>query len=186
MNIIALLLTLLTLAGAWAEWWTLPKKRDQLDIPRGDVLTYLLGSLPTIGAVSLNLWCWLRSPVEPRWWLVAPGFILCAAALAIRCWGKAILGQYYTFSIDVRQEHKIIDYGPYHFVRHPLYLGALLGVLGVPMMTQSVLALLVFSVPVAVVYGLRLFLEDKFLLETLGLPYAEYSKRTPRLIPFVW
>ncbi|MBI4063716.1 MAG: isoprenylcysteine carboxylmethyltransferase family protein [Elusimicrobia bacterium] len=187
MNIIAAAVAAITVLGVVVEFVTHPKSRQQLGIPRGDWLSVLLILVPYASAGLLNLACWLRPPVKPDWALAACGFLLCLGCLFFRTWGKLVLGDYYTFSIDLRSDdHPVIDYGPYRLVRHPLYFGVLLGILGMPLLAHSWLALLIFSFPIGFVYGLRLLKEDRFLMDNMGEPYRIYARRTARLIPFVW
>ena len=186
MNTLGLLVLGVSAIGIATEWLTQPKQRDQLDIPKGDWLTVLLGVLPSFGVLAINLQCWIRRPIEPHWGLTAVGLLLCAGCILFRGWGKHTLGYYYTFAIDIRNNHTVINHGPYRLVRHPLYLGALLGIIGFPLLAQSWFSVFVLSIPVGFVYGLRLFLEEKFLFESLGQPYRAYADRTARLIPFVW
>ncbi|MBI2070745.1 MAG: isoprenylcysteine carboxylmethyltransferase family protein [Elusimicrobia bacterium] len=186
MNIVALIVFGVTLMGIAVEGLSHPKRREQLDIPKGDWLTVSLGSLPALGVLAINLECWLRQPVEPNWFVIASGSLLCAGSILFRNWGKWTLGYYYTFSIDLRENHTVIERGPYRFIRHPLYLGSFLGVIGLPLLAHSWLGIFFLTIPTGMAYALRLYKEDKFLLETLGEPYREYASRTARLIPLVW
>lgn len=93
-----------------------------------------------------------------------------------------------TFSsatIELAPDHKVISTGPYALVRHPMYAGALVMLLGIPIALGSWWGLLVI---VAVIPALiwRLIDEEKFL--TRNLPgYAEYQRKLRyRLIPMIW
>jgi protein-S-isoprenylcysteine O-methyltransferase Ste14 len=93
-----------------------------------------------------------------------------------------------TFSsstIEITPDQKVISTGPYALVRHPMYAGALIMLLGIPLALGSWWGLLVI---VAMVPALiwRLFDEETFLVRNLP-GYVEYRKHVPyRLIPLVW
>jgi protein-S-isoprenylcysteine O-methyltransferase Ste14 len=89
--------------------------------------------------------------------------------------------------VEIQEErgHKVITTGPYRFVRHPMYIGATILLLSLPVALGSFYAL----IPVAfciVFMIIRTVLEDKTLHRELE-GYAEYAKRTRyRLIPGIW
>ncbi len=82
-------------------------------------------------------------------------------------------------------DHKVIDKGPYHYIRHPMYAGGLLSVLGIGMALQSWPGMLVIVVVPGLGWGNRIRIEERFLSAELGNDYVEYMKRTKRLIPFL-
>lgn len=87
--------------------------------------------------------------------------------------------------IDVDTKQKVVSTGPYAFVRHPMYGGALIMLLGIPLALSSWWGLLAI-IPIKVVIVLRLLDEEKFLGKHLS-GYMEYTKKvTYRLMPFIW
>lgn len=87
--------------------------------------------------------------------------------------------------IEVGKEQKIVTTGPYAFVRHPMYMGALIMLLGVPPALDSFWGLLMVLLVMLVII-LRLLDEEKFLTKNLS-GYSEYKNKVRyRLIPFVW
>ena len=87
--------------------------------------------------------------------------------------------------IEVASEQKVISTGPYAVVRHPMYLGALVMLFGVPLALGSWWGLATF-LPMTVVIVVRLLDEEKFLVNNLH-GYAEYRDKVRyRLAPFVW
>jgi protein-S-isoprenylcysteine O-methyltransferase Ste14 len=92
----------------------------------------------------------------------------------------------YTSSvIEVATEQRVIDTGPYAAVRHPMYVGALVLVAGIPLALGSLVGLLTFPPFVAIIVW-RLLDEERFLLAHLP-SYAAYREKTRhRLIPHVW
>jgi protein-S-isoprenylcysteine O-methyltransferase Ste14 len=88
-------------------------------------------------------------------------------------------------TIELAPDQKVISTGPYALVRHPMYAGALVMLLGIPIALGSWWGLFVI---IAIMPALlwRLFDEEKFLARNLP-GYVEYQKKVPyRLIPLVW
>jgi protein-S-isoprenylcysteine O-methyltransferase Ste14 len=88
-------------------------------------------------------------------------------------------------TIEVAPGQRVIATGPYSIERHPMYLGGIVLMLGVPFALGSIWGLLPFvAIAIAIVW--RLLDEEKFLQENLP-GYREYGRKTRyRLIPFVW
>jgi protein-S-isoprenylcysteine O-methyltransferase Ste14 len=87
--------------------------------------------------------------------------------------------------IEIVTEQKVISTGPYASIRHPMYSGALVMLLGVPLSLGSWWGLL-FFIPMLLVMVWRLFDEELFLVKHLP-GYAEYRDKVRyRLIPFIW
>jgi protein-S-isoprenylcysteine O-methyltransferase Ste14 len=107
-----------------------------------------------------------------------------------------VLGFYFVFlvfkentfaagTIDVVAEQKVIATGPYALVRHPMYIGALVMLIGVPLALGSFWGLLAI-VPMTLVLVWRLLDEEKFLKKSLA-GYSEYqSKVRYHLLPLIW
>jgi protein-S-isoprenylcysteine O-methyltransferase Ste14 len=121
--------------------------------------------------------------------LPSPGVVLLGDALVIA--GFYFISLVYrenTFTsatIEVAKDQKVISTGPYAIVRHPMYAGALLYLLGTPLALGSYRGLLLFAAMVPFLLW-RLADEERFL--STNLPgYTEYRKRVRhRLVPFVW
>ena len=88
-------------------------------------------------------------------------------------------------TIEVGAEQRVISTGPYALVRHPMYAGALVMLLGVPLALGSWWGLLVV-VAMALVIVWRLLDEEKYLAKNLP-GYPEYQLQVRyRLLPPVW
>jgi protein-S-isoprenylcysteine O-methyltransferase Ste14 len=87
--------------------------------------------------------------------------------------------------IQSERGHKVITTGPYGVVRHPMYVGIITGLLGVPLVLGSLYGFWI-AIPTAALFVVRTALEDRTLMEELP-GYPEYAQRTRwRLIPFIW
>jgi protein-S-isoprenylcysteine O-methyltransferase Ste14 len=88
-------------------------------------------------------------------------------------------------TIEVVAEQRVISTGPYALVRHPMYIGALVMLVGVPLALGSWWGLLAI-IPMIIVLILRLLDEEKFLAKNLA-GYRDYqSKVRYHLFPLIW
>jgi protein-S-isoprenylcysteine O-methyltransferase Ste14 len=118
-------------------------------------------------------------------WFFYPGIFLMVIGILVRQWAIFILGRFFTLTLSVKKDQKVVDYGPYRFIRHPSYLGMFLTVIGIGVALQSWGGILVILVISGLAFGYRIHIEEKFLVSELGDDYIQYTKRTKRLIPFV-
>lgn len=123
---------------------------------------------------------WSKVPVFAE----IAGDVLIALGFAFVFWVFKV-NSFTSGVIEVAPEQQVITSGPYAIVRHPMYLGSLVMLLGIPLGLGSLWGLFAI-VLLAVVLVLRLLDEEKFLAENLA-GYAEYTKRVHyRLAPLVW
>ncbi|HEV2448924.1 MAG TPA: isoprenylcysteine carboxylmethyltransferase family protein [Thermoplasmata archaeon] len=118
--------------------------------------------------------------------LIELGLLLMLAGIAIRQWAIAVLGRFFSPRVRVLEEHQVVERGPYRYVRHPSYTGAMLTMIGAGIASGSWEGLLTMLGVAAVVFGYRIRVEERFLLEELGPEYAGYRRRTKRLLPFLY
>jgi len=153
---------------------------------RGRVTTTLvrLGVLATLilGALDAGRLGWSRVPAVLQ--IVAGvGF---AVSLAYAFWAVAV-NRYYTHEIrvQVEQNHRVVDAGPYRHVRHPSYLG-LLVVLPAAALALGSWWALIPAVGSWLVLIRRTQIEDRMLVSGLS-GYADYASRVRyRLVPGLW
>ena len=87
--------------------------------------------------------------------------------------------------IEIDDEQRVISTGPYALVRHPMYIGALVMLIGVPLALGSWWGLITI-VPMVLVLVARLLDEERFLAKNLA-GYSEYqSKVRYHLLPLIW
>jgi len=88
-------------------------------------------------------------------------------------------------SIEVVAEQKVISTGPYALVRHPMYAGVLVMIVGVPLALDSLWGLLIIALTVPVLV-FRILDEEKLLAKDLA-GYQEYEQKVRyRLVPYLW
>jgi protein-S-isoprenylcysteine O-methyltransferase Ste14 len=108
-----------------------------------------------------------------------------AAGLLLTWWARIHLGRLWSSAITRKQEHRLIDTGPYHFVRHPIYTGLIMALLATGATEATPVAILGAFI-IAFGLWLKARAEESFLAAELGVDaYASYRRRVPMLIPFL-
>lgn len=134
-------------------------------------------------AISLNL-ASLGIALLPDWAFFL-GIATIMIGVGVRQWAVAALGRYFSNVIGVQANQKVVQIGPYRFVRHPSYTGIFLIQVGIALALQSWAAVLAAGIIFGLVYGHRMLSEEKFLVKELGNDYLQYMNRTKRIIPFL-
>src|SRR5574337_410521 len=114
------------------------------------------------------------------------GIGLMLAGLAFRWYAIHVLGKFFTRTVATRAGQYVVQNGPYRWIRHPSYSGALLMFLGMGIAMTNWAALLAIMVGAGIGYAYRVQVEERALCEDLGQPYRDYMQRTRRFIPHVW
>lgn len=139
--------------------------------------------VPGSGAVWVPWWILTRGGATPNpvvW--PAAGFIAAGAALYLSClWIFASVGQGTPGPWDAPR--RFVAVGPYRWVRNPIYIGALLAVVGEAWLFLA-LPLLVYAVGMAISFHLFVMgYEEPTLRRRFGETYVEYLRTVPRWIP---
>jgi protein-S-isoprenylcysteine O-methyltransferase Ste14 len=95
------------------------------------------------------------------------------------------LGRAYSRTRRTEHEQRVVEAGPYRYVRHPGYLSSNLIRLGFALTSRSPAVVAVVGVLVGDAYRRRILAEEALLRRELP-GYVDYVGRTRRLIPFVW
>ncbi|MCX6304030.1 MAG: isoprenylcysteine carboxylmethyltransferase family protein [Bacteroidetes bacterium] len=96
------------------------------------------------------------------------------------------LGRFFTVDITIRKDHELMQRGFYKYVRHPSYTGSLLSFAGFGLSMNSWLCLFIVFVPVLITFLIRIHTEEELLTGQFGNQYVEYTRKTKRLIPFIY
>ena len=75
--------------------------------------------------------------------------------------------------------------GPYAYVRHPIYTGLLLALIGTAIVRGEWRGVLAVLIALAALWR-KLRLEERWMIETFGDEYRRYRERTAALIPFIF
>ena len=119
-------------------------------------------------------------------WAEWLGAFLTVSGTLFRQWAIRTLGRFFTRSVRVSSDQIVVQDGPYRWVRHPSYTGAMLAASGVGLALGNAVSFACLVVAILPGFAYRIVVEENALLDTLGEPYRDYRARTKRLIPFVW
>jgi protein-S-isoprenylcysteine O-methyltransferase Ste14 len=118
--------------------------------------------------------------------LSTAGLIVMWAGLAVRIWAIVVLGRSFRTTVEVDTGQKVVERGPYRWVRHPSYTGILLLMVGLSLVYGNWPALVILWVLPAGVLINRILVEEAVLIEVMGRAYADYAAGTKRLVPGLW
>ena len=143
------------------------------------IISYLAAVLLVITLQSADVG---SVPVGARW----IGVAMVAAGLALRAWGMSVLGRFYTRTLRVTGDQRIVQEGPYSVIRHPGYAGSLLVWTGYCLGVGNWIALAVVAALMLVAYSWRISSEEQMLVANFGEAYRDYQQHTARLVPYLY
>jgi protein-S-isoprenylcysteine O-methyltransferase Ste14 len=108
------------------------------------------------------------------------------AGLTVRVWAARVWGAFYTRTLRTSTMQSLVEAGPYRLVRHPGYLGVLLLWLGAGLASANLLVAGLITASMRRAYRGRIRSEEALLTNTFGEDYVVYTRRTWRLIPWVY
>jgi protein-S-isoprenylcysteine O-methyltransferase Ste14 len=121
-----------------------------------------------------------------RWPVFVAGLAIVIFGIAFRQWAVLALGKFFTVQVRVRSDQTVVDTGPYRFVRHPSYTGIVMSFIGIGVALENWLSLVALIVVPTIGLVIRIRVEERVLLDSLGEPYRAFSEHRARLIPKVW
>jgi protein-S-isoprenylcysteine O-methyltransferase Ste14 len=175
---------------AWVGYWMAAAagaKHDRRSETPASRLAHLLPlGLAIVLLVAPSPSGWAAARFLPRSWAFYwLGAALTAAGLGFACWARVHLGRNWSAVVTVKQDHELVQSGPYRLVRHPIYTGLLLAFLGTAIARGEWLSLL--AVPLALFSFMRkIRLEEQWMAEQFPHAYPDYRARVAALIPFLW
>jgi protein-S-isoprenylcysteine O-methyltransferase Ste14 len=120
----------------------------------------------------------VRSPV-----LEGVGTLLFVAGLAVAVWARLHLGRNWGMPMTTKDEPELVTSGPYRLVRHPIYSGILLGLLGTALATNLYWLIIAGVMGAYFLYSAKV--EERLMTAAFPSVYPSYRARTKMLIPFV-
>lgn len=135
----------------------------------------------------------LSVQAQARWprallpqWCLPIGAALFVFGLILRWYSIIHLGRFFTVNVAIAADHQLVETGPYRFIRHPSYTGALLAFIGFAMAMRNWASFLVIAIPIGVAVLYRIKVEERALIQAFGDRYLAYSRQTKSLIPFIY
>jgi protein-S-isoprenylcysteine O-methyltransferase Ste14 len=150
---------------------------------------YRFGRLSLL-AITFSLLFWGRTAIGFLSLRVIPlssafayaGFGAVLVGIAIAVWARIHLAQYWSDKVVLKVDHQLVRSGPYAYMRHPIYSGVLLGVLGTALVLGQLRGALAFVLLLAN-YAIKARREDRMLAEHFPEEFREHSRRAGFLLP---
>ena len=173
-----------------SEFWLGLRRRSGDPTRRRDrgSLTLLLATIYASLALAVLLaysgaWRFAAAWRPPLFWL---GLALMFGGLIFRWWAIRVLAQFFTVDVSIRDDHRLVRDGPYRWLRHPSYTGALATFYGFALALGNWASLLAVTMPVTAAFLRRIRVEEQALREAFPVNYPAYAARTRRLLPWIW
>ena len=161
-----------------------PQSRFYSNNALDTAMMYVLGLSWSLSVVVYGLaphwidWASVNLPDWLRW----TGILLGVASLALLAWSDRHLGVNCSHFVRIRLDHALVQTGPYHWIRHPIYTSGILFFLAMLLASSNWVVGLCWS-GVLVLYAYRIPREESMMVEEFGEKYRQYSKTTGRLLP---
>lgn len=101
-------------------------------------------------------------------------------------WSHPDLGTNWSQTLEIKENHYLVNSGIYSRIRHPMYLATLIFTVGQALVVPNYIAGPSFGIGMVILIALRAGREERMMLEQFGDEYASYCKHTNRLIPGIW
>ena|SRR6202035_3376851 len=176
---------------ALVVYWLIASRNNKTDVYREAGWRRFMSSFGILLGAALLNWRrlsfgWLGLSLLPSGFATGlGGTLVCAAGLLLALWARRVLGANWSGVVALKENHELILRGPYRLVRHPIYSGVLLMVLGTAIVIgelRGVVALVVFLG----CFALRIHDEEAILTRQFPQEYPRYQQRTRRLIPWLF
>jgi protein-S-isoprenylcysteine O-methyltransferase Ste14 len=171
------------------ELFLLTRRRSRDPKQRSDRGTLGLVWILIFGGCVIGFW--LTPQITFLNWpgnrvIVVTADLLLAAGISLRIWSIVHLGRFFTVDVAIHEGQRVVQDGPYRFVRHPSYSGSMIALLGLALLTFNWLGFFLILGCSFAAYNLRISVEEKVLLQNLGEEYRRYAGRTKRLVPGIY
>ena len=114
------------------------------------------------------------------------GIVFVILGFGLRQWSIITLGNFFTPVVVIQKNQKLVQNGPYKYIRHPSFTGLFLEIVGVGLFLSNWLAIIVILILLFSSLIYRISIEEKVLVKAFGKNYISYKNRTKKLIPFIY
>jgi len=175
----------------WIFYWFAAARNVKRTQRYESRLSRLSHTLPF--AAGIFLFCASHRLGGPLFGLIVPrsellywlGVILTLTGFYITVKARIVLGRNWSGTVTLKENHELIQTGPYRYVRHPIYTGLILAFFGSAVALdewRGVLAVLL----IIIAFRIKLGIEERWMTDYFGPMYASYRRRTKMIVPFIW
>lgn len=167
--------------------WTRTRKQSGHRLRDRGSLLVLWGTIAACMTLGIT-WCSTHLSNLPGekhvYHIVALALII--LGLSIRWWAILTLGKAFSVNVALREGQRVMKTGLFSVVRHPSYLGMMIIFVATGLWWRNYISMAIILVPIFVALSYRIHVEEIALREGFGEEYVEYSRRTKRLIPWIY
>ncbi|MDB5211981.1 MAG: isoprenylcysteine carboxylmethyltransferase family protein [Sediminibacterium sp.] len=180
---------LFIIIGSISMWLTQPpvsvkETGDQKSSDRFSVILILLMSFISV-VVPVVDWAYFKDAAGNFTIYSAIGILMVVTGISFRAWAVRSLGKYFTATVQIKDDHRLVKTGPYHIVRHPSYTGAFLALIAGGVILESLAGFIISCIAMIIAYYVRIGIEEKELIARFGNDYLAYKRETKMIIPYV-
>jgi protein-S-isoprenylcysteine O-methyltransferase Ste14 len=166
-----------------ATWSSRAAKRSAIGSAIAYRVTITVGALLLFHRTSERL----KAPMLWHVGLFGAWLLVAVAVLGFlfTWWARLHLGKLWSGSVTLKEDHRIVDSGPYGWVRHPIYTGILVAIFATAA-AEATLPAIAGAALMGLGIWMKARVEEKFLRQELGVvAYDSYAARVPMLLPFL-
>jgi protein-S-isoprenylcysteine O-methyltransferase Ste14 len=180
---------ILALWVIWALYWLIaargskPVRLRERPLTRAAYLAQLVLTAILLAPLPGSGWLWMQliGGGWTRYWIAVALIVI---GLTLSIWARRRLGGNWSGSVTVKQGHELVQSGPYRRIRHPIYTGVLLMILGTGLAAGRMHGLLAFPIALSALW-LKSRAEERWIGAEFGERYALYKKNSWALVPLV-
>lgn len=124
----------------------------------------------------------VSNATNPALW--GAGLAIWALGLAVAVWARLYIGRNWGMPMTERAEPELVRTGPYRYVRHPIYSGLILAMLGTAVAIS--LYWLIAVIALSGYFTFSAFVEERDLTRLFPDTYPDYKRSTKMLVPFIF
>ncbi|MGB6454000.1 MAG: isoprenylcysteine carboxylmethyltransferase family protein [Streptosporangiaceae bacterium] len=116
-------------------------------------------------------------------WLEGVGVAIFVLGLALAVWARVYIGRNWGMPMSRKVDPELVTSGPYHTIRHPIYSGIILGMIGTAIAVSWYW--FIASVAIAAYFLFSAVNEERYMAQQFPATYPEYKRSTKMLVPFI-
>jgi len=181
--------TIIAMWAVWVAYWVMcmfGNKRTAYRQPWSQRLAFLV-----IGMSGFVAMQFVQDPfaqfLHVKLAMDVVGTALCAMGLGWSVWARVVLGTNWSGIVTLKENHELIQRGPYGITRHPIYTGLIVAIFGTVMVTAPSPIGVITLVMIAGAFVVKLKQEEGLMLRHFPEAYPAYKARVKAaIVPWVW